>query len=158
MFNLQHTKLNSFALSISSKNLLPWCSEVMVLRNGMAQYRACRARKRTPVRWSGIQRSAVRGQRWWWPHLLKLASLVSFVAFFVCPDNLVFRVRVAVGVFYLNMSKKGKKQDGTISPFLLAINHRKSCSKRHLKNITLLNIDLCACACVRVCVLRITKL
>ena len=41
----------------------------------------------------------------------------------------------------------------TISPFLFAINHRKCCSKRHLKNIILLNIDLCACvcACVRAC-------
>ena len=36
------------------------------------------------------------------------------------------------------MSKKG-----TISPFLFA-DRRKSCSKRHLKNIILLNIDLCA--------------
>ena len=42
---------------------------------------------------------------------------------------------------------------GTISSFLFAINHRKCCSKRHLKNIILLNIDLCACvcACVRAC-------
>ena len=94
------------------------------------------------------------------------------VSFFVCFNNLVSRVRVPV-VFYLNMSKKGKKQDvnddsfesyvkdcletiqqdntiGMISPFLFAINHRKSCSKRHLKNIILLNIDLCAC--VRACV------
>ena len=48
---------------------------------------------------------------------------------------------------------------GTISPFLFAINHRKSCSKRHLKNIILLNIDLCACVCtrVRVCVLMNNK-
>ena len=48
---------------------------------------------------------------------------------------------------------------GTISPFLFAINHRKCCSKRHLKNIILLNIDLCACvcACVRVCVLMNNK-
>ena len=37
---------------------------------------------------------------------------------------------------------------GTISPFLFAINHRKSCSKRHLKDIILLNIDLCVCVCV----------
>ena len=44
---------------------------------------------------------------------------------------------------------------GTISSFLFAINHRKSCSKRHLKNIILLNIDLCAC--VRVCVLMNNK-
>ena len=29
-----------------------------------------------------------------------------FVAFFVCFNNLVFRVRVPVGVLYLNMSKK----------------------------------------------------
>ena len=41
---------------------------------------------------------------------------------------------------------------GTIFPFLFAINHRKSCSERHLKNIILLNIDLCACVCVRACV------
>ena len=48
---------------------------------------------------------------------------------------------------------------GTISPFLFAINHRKCCSKRHLKNIILLDIDLCACvcACVRVCVLMNNK-
>ena len=48
---------------------------------------------------------------------------------------------------------------GTIFPFLFAINHRKCCSKRHLKNIILLNIDLCACvcACVRVCVLMNNK-
>ena len=41
---------------------------------------------------------------------------------------------------------------GTMSFFLFAINHRKSCSKRHLKNIILLHIDLCACVCVRACV------
>ena len=48
---------------------------------------------------------------------------------------------------------------GTISPFLFAINNRKSCLKRHLKNIILLNIDLCACVCarVRVCVLMNNK-
>ena len=34
-----------------------------------------------------------------------------FVAFFVCLNNLVFHVRVPVGVFYLNMPKRGKKQD-----------------------------------------------
>ena len=33
-----------------------------------------------------------------------------FVSFFVCSNNLVSRGRVPV-VFYLNMSKKGKKQD-----------------------------------------------
>ena len=77
-----------------------------------------------------------------------------FAAFFVCLNNLFFRVRVPIGVFYLNMSKKG-----TIFPFLFAINHRKSCSKRQLKNIILLNIDSCAgvCACVRVCVLMNNK-
>lgn len=37
---------------------------------------------------------------------------------------------------------------GTISPFLFPIIHPKSCSKRHLKNIILLNIDLCVCACL----------
>ena len=61
---------------------------------------------------------------------------------FVSLNTLVFvRVRVPV-VFYLNMSKKGKKQD---------VNDDRS--KRHLKNIILLNIDLCACvcACVRAC-------
>ena len=78
------------------------------------------------------ERSAVSGQRWWWPRLLKLASLVLFAAL----NNLFFRVRVPVGVFYLNMSKKGKKQD---------VNDDRS--KRHLKNIILLNIDLCACVC-----------
>ena len=41
---------------------------------------------------------------------------------------------------------------GTISPSLFAITHRKSCSKRHLKNIILLNIDLCACVCECACV------
>ena len=110
MLKLQHTELNSFALSISSKNILPWCIEVTVLRKGMAQYRACRARKRSLFRWSGIQQSAVSdddGRA----RLLKLASLVLFVALFVCLNNLVFRVRVPVSVFYLNMSKKGKKQD-----------------------------------------------
>ena len=116
-----------------------------------------------------------------WPRLLKLDSFVLFFSFFVCFNNLVSCVRVPV-VFYLNMSKKGKKQDVNddsfesyvkdcletiqqdntmemISPFLFAINHRKSCSKRHLKNIILLNIDLCACvcACVRVCVLMNNK-
>ena len=72
---------------------------------------------------------------------MKLASLVLFAAL----NNLFFRVRVPVGVFYLNMSKKGKKQD---------VN-----DDRHLKNIILLNIDLCACvcACVRVCVLMNNK-
>ena len=40
---------------------------------------------------------------------------------------------------------------GTMSFFLFAINHRKSCSKRHLKNIIFLNIDLCGCVCVRAC-------
>ena len=65
---------------------------------------------------------------------MKLVILVLFVAFFVCLNNLVFRVRVPVGVFYLNMSKKGKKQDVH--------------DDRHLKNIILLNIDLCACVCV----------
>ena len=33
-----------------------------------------------------------------------------FVSFFVCSNKLVSRVRVPV-VFYLNISKKGKKQD-----------------------------------------------
>ena len=44
---------------------------------------------------------------------------------------------------------------GTISLFLFAINHRKSCSKKHLKNLW-----LCACVCawVRVCVLMNNKL
>ena len=48
---------------------------------------------------------------------------------------------------------------GTISPFLFAINHRKSCSKRHLKNIILLNIDLSACVLesMSVCVLMNNK-
>ena len=36
--------------------------------------------------------------------------------------------------------------------FLFAINQRKSCSKRHFKNIMLLNTDIfvCVCVCVRV--------
>ena len=54
--------------------------------------------------------AGVSGQRWRWPRLLKLDSFVLFVSFFVCFNNLVSRVRVPV-VFYLNMSKKGKKQD-----------------------------------------------
>ena len=68
-----------------------------------------------------------------------------FVAFFVCLNNLVSRVRVPVGVFYLNMSKKGKKQDVH--------------DDRHLKILSC-SILTCVrvCACVRVCVLRITKL
>ena len=37
---------------------------------------------------------------------------------------------------------------GMISPFIFAINHQKSCSKRHLKYIILLSIDLCVCVCV----------
>ena len=41
---------------------------------------------------------------------LKLASLVLFVAVFVCVKNLVFCVRVPVGVFYLNMFKKALKK------------------------------------------------
>ena len=85
-----------------------------------------------------------------------------FVALFVRLNNLVFRVRVPVSVFYLNNYVKERKEArrfaipslentiGTIYPFLFAINHRKSCSKRHLKNIILLNIDLCACRCERV--------
>ena len=40
-----------------------------------------------------------------------------FVAFFVCLNNLVFHVGVPVGVFYLNMSKRGKKQDVTDDSF-----------------------------------------
>ena len=48
-----------------------------------------------------------------------------FVSFFVCLNNLVSRV----GVFYLNMSKKGKKQD----------------------------VCVCVRACVRVCVLMNNK-
>ena len=75
---------------------------------------------------------------------------------FVSLNTLVFfRVRVPV-VFYLNM----ENTIGTISPFLFAINHRKCCSKRHLKNIILLNIDflrVCMRACVRVCVLKNNK-
>ena len=129
-------------------------------RNGSVQSLQGSKKKSLPV----VRDTAVSGQRWWWPRLLKLASLVLFVALFVRLNNLVFRVRVPVSVFYLNMSKKGKKQDvkdcletiqqdntiGMISPFLFAINHRKFCSKRHLKNIILLNIDLCACRCERV--------
>ena len=97
--------------------------------------------------------SAVSGQRWWFPRFLKLDSLRYLLPLCVFKYFSFFRVRVPV-VFYLNMSKKGKKQDGTTSPFLFAINHRKSCSKRHLKNIILLTTDLCACvcACVRACV------
>ena len=45
-----------------------------------------------------------------------------------------------------------EKTIGAISPFLFAINYRKSCSKQHLKNIILLNNDLCACVCVSACV------
>ena len=65
---------------------------------------------------------------------------LNTLVFFSCKSSCV---RVPV-VFYLNMSKKGKKQD---------VNDDSS--KRHLKNIILLNIDLCAYgfACMRVCVL-----
>ena len=56
---------------------------------------------------TGEQVNSVSGQRWRWPRLLTLASFVLFLSFFVCLNNLVSRV----GVFYLNMSKKGKKQD-----------------------------------------------
>ena len=58
-------------------------------------------------------------------------------------------VKITIVYFYMIMSI------GTISPFLFTINHRKSCSKRHFKNIILLNIYLCACA--RVCVLMNNK-
>ena len=75
--------------------------------------------------------SAVSSQRWWFPRFLKLDSLRYLLPLCVFKYFSFFRVRVPV-VFYLNMSKKGKKQDGTNSPFLFAINHRKSCSKRHL--------------------------
>ena len=124
------------------------------------------------------QRSAVSGQRsaMMMATFLKLGSLhyllpfcvFKYFSFFSSCKSSCARVPV---VFYLNMSKKGKKQDvnddsfescvkdcletiqqdntiGMISPFLFAINHRKFCSKRHLKNIILLNIDLCACVCV----------
>ena len=40
---------------------------------------------------------------------------------------------------------------GTISPFLFAINHRKSCSKRHLKILSC-SILTCVRVCVRACV------
>ena len=40
---------------------------------------------------------------------------------------------------------------GTISPFLFAINHRKSCSKRHLKILSC-SILTCVRACLRACV------
>ena len=78
---------------------------------------------------------------------LKLGSLryllpfcvFKYFSFFSSCKSSCARVPV---VFYLNVSKKGKKQD---------VND--DCSKRHLKNIILLNIDLCACvcACVRAC-------
>ena len=99
-----------------------------------------------------------------------------FVSFFVCFNNLVSCVRVPV-VFYLNMSKKGKKQDVNDDSFEsfcptvigkyywndlpLSIRNKSSkiLFKKALKNIILLNIDLCACvcACVRVCVLMNNK-
>ena len=53
---------------------------------------------------------------------------LNTLGFFSCKSSCV---RVPV-VFYLNMSKKGKKQD---------VNDDSS--KRHLKNIIFLNIDLC---------------
>ena len=39
---------------------------------------------------------------------------------------------------------------GTISPFLFSINHRKSCSKRHLQilSCTILTCDVRVCVCV----------
>ena len=47
---------------------------------------------------------------------------------------------------------------GKISPFLFAINHRKSSSKRHLKNIILLSIDLCVCMRACLCFNEYKKL
>ena len=41
----------------------------------------------------------------------------------------------------------------TISPFIFANNNQKSCSKRHLKYIILLSIDLCVCVCECLCFL-----
>ena len=75
-------------------------------------------------------------------------SFQSYVKFLYRPERL-----------QVIQNKRSLKNGGTISPFLFAINHRKCCSKRHLKNIILLNIDLCACvcACVHVCVLMNNK-
>ena len=60
---------------------------------------------------------------------------------------------VVCAIFFLFVYLNNLFFFGTIFPFLFAINHRKSCSKRHFKNIILLNTDLCACVCVRACVL-----
>ena len=37
---------------------------------------------------------------------------------------------------------------GTISLFLFAINHRKSCSKKHLKNLLTVRVCVCVGACL----------
>ena len=43
----------------------------------------------------------------------------------MCLNNLVFLVRAPVGVFYLNMSKKGKKQDVNDDSIVLPYHHWK---------------------------------
>ena len=48
MFKLQHTELNSFALSISTKNIRPWCIEVTVLRNGRLSIELAGLEKEVP--------------------------------------------------------------------------------------------------------------
>ena len=50
----------------------------------------------------------------------------------MCLNNLVFRVRAPVGVFYLNMSKKGKKQDVNDDSIVLPYHHWKILLERNI--------------------------
>ena len=58
----------------------------------------------------------------------------------MCLNNLVSPVRVPVGVFYLNMSKKGKKQDGKYYWNDLSLSIRNKSSKILFKKAFILNI------------------
>ena len=86
----------------------------------------------------------------------------------MCLNNLVSPVRVPVGVFYLNMSKKGKKQDGKYYWNDLSLSIRNKSSKILFKKALILNIFIfkgtiltcvrgCVRACVRVCILMNNK-
>ena len=100
--------------------------------------------------------------------------LCYLLPFFVCLNNLVS----CVGVFIWKCQRKERSKTwmtivlnrfallllentiGTISPFLFAINHRKSRSKRHLKILScpiLTGVHVCVRACVSVRVLMNNK-